>query len=250
MKRLDYLVAPVIAVLAAAAGQRVRDFTAHETRFTAVDTTTGSLATGAFDDLRDDERRPRRNPDEVQRRIRMSAAGTYIDEVLLERDSSLARWRDRRTRPLKVWVQRASWVADFDSAFVGIVQRAFTDWTTATDIPLRFAFVSDSSAADVHVSWVDRFDDLISGKTLWSHDDDWWIVEANIQLAVHHHGGERLDRSAVRAIALHEVGHLIGLDHTTDVTNIMTPKVRVKELSEADKATARLLYELPAGNVK
>jgi predicted Zn-dependent protease len=69
-------------------------------------------------------------------------------------------------------------------------------------------------------------------------------------LAIHHRGGEPLDSSAVRAIALHEVGHLIGLDHTSDTANIMTPKVRVKELSEADRATARLLYALPAGKVK
>ena len=76
------------------------------------------------------------------------------------------------------------------------------------------------------------------------------LVEANIVLAIHHRGGEPLDTSAVRAIALHEVGHLIGLDHTSDAANIMTPKVRVKELSDADIATARLLYALPAGKVK
>ena len=119
-----------------------------------------------------------------------------------------------------------------------------------TGIPLSFSFVYDSSNADVHVTWIDRFDEQISGKTLWAHDDDWWIVEANIVLAVHHRGGEPLDSSAVRAIALHEIGHLIGLDHTSDTANIMTPKVRVKELSDADRATARLLYALPPGKVK
>jgi predicted Zn-dependent protease len=67
---------------------------------------------------------------------------------------------------------------------------------------------------------------------------------------VHHRGGEPLDSSAVRAIALHEIGHLLGLDHTSDSANIMTPKVRVKELSDADRATARLLYTVPPGKVK
>jgi hypothetical protein len=146
-------------------------------------------------------------------------------------------------------VQNASWIADFDTANVRIVRQAFTDWA-ATGIPVQFAFVRDSAAADVHVTWVDRFTDLISGKTLWSHDDDWWIVDANIQLAVHHHSGDRLDQLAVRAISLHEVGHLIGLDHTPDAANIMTPKVRVRDLSAADRATARLLYTLPAGSVR
>ena len=52
------------------------------------------------------------------------------------------------------------------------------------------------------------------------------------------------------SIALHEVGHLVGLDHTTDTSTIMTPKVRVKELQPSDRATARLIYALPPGRLK
>ena len=193
-----------------------------------------------------------RDIEDVRRRLRDGAAGTYVNELLLQRDSALARWPDRRTKPLRVWVQPntpTSPTSDSSAAFPEIVRTAFNEWMT-TGIPLSFAFVDDSSKADVHVTWIDRFDEQISGKTLWAHDDDWWIVEANIVLAIHHRGGEPLDTSAVRAIALHEVGHLIGLDHTSDAANIMTPKVRVKELSDADRATARLLYALPAGKVK
>ena len=137
----------------------------------------------------------------------------------------------------------------FDVAYPELVRNAFEEWMS-TGIPLVFTFVRDSARADIHVTWIDRFTEQISGKTLWAHDDDWWIVEANIVLAVHHRGGEPLDSSAVRAIALHEVGHLIGLDHTQDASNIMTPKVRVKELSAADRATARLLYTVPPGKIR
>jgi hypothetical protein len=196
----------------------------------------------------DDANAPR-DVDDIRRRLREGSAGTYVNELLLQRDSALARWPDRRTRPLRVWVQPESTTPDFSSGFPDIVRAAFDEWAS-TGIPLVFTFVADSSKADVHVTWIDRFDEQISGKTLWAHDDDWWIVEANIVLAIHHRGGEPLDSSAVRAIALHEVGHLIGLDHTTDTANIMTPKVRVKELSDADRATAVLLYSLPPGKVK
>jgi predicted Zn-dependent protease len=54
----------------------------------------------------------------------------------------------------------------------------------------------------------------------------------------------------VRAIARHEVGHLIGLDHTEDESNIMSARVRVTDMSEADRATARLVYQLPPGSLK
>jgi len=186
---------------------------------------------------------------EVRRRLRVGAAGTYIGELLAEHDSALARWPDRTLDPLRVWVQPWSPVPDWRPEFVRQARDAFTRWERV-GIPVRFTFVPDSALADVHVTWIDRFDEPISGKTLWARDARWWIVDGNITIAVHHRRGEPLDASAVRAITLHEVGHLIGLDHTADTSNIMTPRVRVRDLSAADQATARLLYTLPPGAVK
>ena len=77
-----------------------------------------------------------------------------------------------------------------------------------------------------------------------------YMADADIVLAVHHDGGEALDKPAVHAIALHEIGHLLGLDHTADVANIMTPRVRVRDLSAADRSTMQLLYSLPPGPVR
>ncbi|HEX3868652.1 MAG TPA: matrixin family metalloprotease, partial [Gemmatimonadaceae bacterium] len=62
--------------------------------------------------------------------------------------------------------------------------------------------------------------------------------------------GELLDEDSMRAMAMHEIGHLLGLDHTSDELSIMAPKVRVRELSDADRATVRLLYSLPAGSFR
>ncbi len=54
----------------------------------------------------------------------------------------------------------------------------------------------------------------------------------------------------MKAMALHEVGHLLGLDHTTDPGMIMAPRVRVRDLTDKDKATIRLLYSVPAGPLR
>ena len=190
-----------------------------------------------------------RDVSEVRRRIKQGEPGTYIGEILLTRDSSLTRWRERTDRPLRVWIQPIATIPDWDPEFIAEVRNAFREWMD-TGIPVRFTFVSDSSHADVHVRFVDRFRDPISGKTRWARDEDWWIVDGDIVLAVHHDGGEALDHLAVRAIALHEVGHLLGLDHSADISNIMTARVRVRELSDADRQTMRLLYTLPPGPVR
>ncbi len=192
---------------------------------------------------------PARDREEIRRRIMQNEAGTYIGEVLAERDSNVARWPDRTSRPLRVWVQSADRLADWSPAFVERVRDAFTTWESA-GAPVPFTFVMDSSRADVHVAWVDHFDEQISGKTMWARDENWWIVDANITIALHHNHGEPLDASAVRAIALHEVGHLLGLDHCADTANIMTARVRVRDLSPADKATMRLIYAIPPGSVR
>lgn len=186
---------------------------------------------------------------ETRRRIRNAQAGTYINDILTARDSSLTRWPDRNGVPLTVWIQPKAKYGDFTTNFVARVRQAFMEWG-ALNLPVRFAFVDDSSDADVHVTWIDRFKEPISGRTRWSRDDDWWITDANIVLAVHHSQGEVLDEDSMRAMALHEIGHLLGLDHTRDSMSVMAPKVRVRQLSDADRATARLIYALPAGPLR
>ena len=185
----------------------------------------------------------------ARRRLAEHGVGTYIHEMLLRRDSALARWPDRRGVPLRVWVQPVAALDDWNVAYVREVRDAFREWD-ALRLPVRFAFTGDSARADVHVTFIDRFREPISGRTKWVRDDDWWITDADIMLATHHRNGEVLDADAMRAMTLHEVGHLLGLDHTSDATNIMAPKVRVRALSSADRATVRLLYALPPGAIR
>lgn len=190
-----------------------------------------------------------RDKAEVRRRLSESANGTYIGEMLAERDSALARWPDRHGKPLRVWIQPTTDIADWHDAYAEGVRQAVHSWDSL-DLPVHFAFSSDSAHADVHVTFIDHFEEPISGRTRWARDDDWWITDADIVLAVHHHNGGPLDDDAMRAMALHELGHLLGLDHTDDPTSIMAPRVRVRELSSADRATIRLLYTLPPGGVR
>ena len=191
---------------------------------------------------------PVRDTVRIARLLATQSVGTYLDAIVVARDSIVYRWPDRTGNALSVWVQEPA-IPGFESTLVASVQNAFRTWSEA-GVPLAFRFVSDSARADVHVTWVDRYESRTSGRTRWAHDQHDWIVGGGIELAIHQPDGKQLDHRDIFAIALHEVGHLLGLDHSPDERDIMSADVRVSELSEADVATIRLLYDLPPGSLR
>ena len=184
--------------------------------------------------------------------IASRSTGTFIPDILVLSDSTLQRWPDRRATPLRVFVSdegpKASGHVRDD--YLQAVREAFTIWE-GVELPIRFAFVTDSALADITVSWVTDFNgDPVLGRTKVVRDSKYWIVRSDVQLAtMRRDASGQLDPTVVRALAIHEIGHGIGLDHATDTTVIMAPKIRARAITLADKATAQLLYSVPPGSV-
>jgi len=99
------------------------------------------------------------------------------------------------------------------------------------------------------VRWTDHLSRK-TGSTTWRTDRTGYLKSGDITLATHTSDGHLLDARGMRAIALHEVGHALGMSHSLDGRDIMASLVRVDELSDADRSTIRLLYSLPAGAVQ
>lgn len=201
-------------------------------------TLSGTIASATYSS------RPRASLEELL----LDQKDTYIARLLADRDSTFERWPDRVEQPLRVWIDSSSAVEGPQAGFPEAVREAFTEWA-ATGIPVRFTYVPSPRMADIRVRWTDHLERK-TGSTTWRTDHFGWMIGSEITLATHISSGQALDARGMRAIALHEVGHALGLSHSVDAHDIMAPLVRVDGLSEVDRNTIRLLYQYSAGHIQ
>lgn len=179
--------------------------------------------------------------------VLLESNGTYISRILSERDSTFERWTAHVDAPLRVWIDSGFAIGGQRGVFPSVVRGAFTEWSE-TGIPIRFTFVTNSRDADIRVKWTDHLEHK-TGSTTWRTDRVGWLTESEITLATHISSGQELDARGMRAIALHEIGHALGLPHSIDAHDIMAPLVRVDDLSDTDRNTIKVLYSFGAGHV-
>ena len=119
--------------------------------------------------------------------------------------------------------------------------------------------VADVAGADIVISWIDQFPVAAgaaadgarqTGLTSLVTSRGGEIQTAKVQLALGDGREHQLNDDEIRLVAIHEIGHALGLPHSGDRGDIMYPTVLASELSNRDRATLTLLYTLPPGNVR
>jgi len=186
---------------------------------------------------------------EIRRRIRASAGFTYLNDVVAEsEDSALHRWDNRINSPVRVYLATGT-AANFQSDFLDAVRGAFQRWEDA-GVPVRFDVSADSASAEVRFRWKVQFDIERTGETHLTWDQGGHLLSGDVTLATFDPKGRPLGVDDVRVVALHEIGHLIGLDHSPDSTDLMYAATKVRDLSSRDVQTARLLYQLAPGPLR
>jgi hypothetical protein len=185
----------------------------------------------------------------VLRRIAEEGAWTYLPAMLLESDSMLRRWPDAPAgRLLRVAVTRQA-VTGFRDAFLANVAWAVARWN-AVGLPVGLEQVPDTAGADIVVSWVDRLDSNRTGRTVVTWRRHGEIVHAQVTLATHTPDGRLVVPSQMAALALHELGHALGLGHSPLEDDALYPRTSAEVLTARDRRTAAVLYSLPPGSLK
>lgn len=185
--------------------------------------------------------------------IEATSESGYLPQLLSEGERMITRWPERAT--VRVWVSPTSSMRGWHPRMVAAAREAFDDWRAVA--PVEFRFVADSQDAQVIVTWRDRFEPDGQGSGLVGHarrfyTADGWITSAEVALAVHSMVGTPLEPALIRAAALHEVGHVLGLPHSDNPEDIMAPSHSglVTRISLRDARTARSLYGFPPGPLR
>lgn len=145
------------------------------------------------------------------------------------------------SRAFRVWIDPESRIFGWRASFPAAAREAFDDWSRV-NLPVEFSFVSDSSDANLLVLWRRRFDENTRGRSTWWTVRDLGYVRGEIEISVAPTSEWRATDALVRAMALHEIGHLLGLRHDTNPGSVMARSISVRRLSQRDVQRARSLY--------
>lgn len=181
----------------------------------------------------------------VRLRLLGEAERHYLDSLVLASDSIVRRW-PTGARELKFAIVPGG-AQGFVTEMLHEARWAIDTWTPAA-VGLTMLEEPDTALAPLVIRWVDSLSAERAGFTDVTWDRAGRIRHAEVYLGTRSpNTGRPLLPEARRAIALHELGHALGLPHSANPDDVMYPIATSTLPSDRDRFSLRLLYQLPTG---
>ena len=166
----------------------------------------------------------------------------YVGNLDGKNEPTLPLWRTTTDARRTLWVYFMEPPPERPH-FWGETVRAMEAWNDVGGVPLRFKRTRSAQSPDVEFRWIRQFEAHQAGTTDWETDGEGWLNSAVVTLATQHEGGTSMSDEFLLLVALHELGHVIGLPHSDDPSDVLHPGNRNMALSDRDIRSARQLYE-------
>jgi tetratricopeptide (TPR) repeat protein len=176
----------------------------------------------------------------------------YLDQLLA--NDAVNMWPQDKM-PLKVYISSGKGVFGYRPLFRPFIIRSLNTWCEVSGKKLSYKIVDDKAAADIQVAWTsDPLNMEESGRvrqkaglTYVNRDNAQKIKDADVHIrTVNGFDPSKLITDGESAsVSMHEIGHALGLGHSTSCSDIMYFGSSSKQTgfpTKRDKATIARLY--------
>ena len=174
----------------------------------------------------------------------------YFDRITIFSDGRITRFDHM---PITVFIDKGSLPSGMEG-YLSDLEYALRAWEEASGGTVQFRIVDKRSEADISVAWTagplpSRADNALGEAALVRMEDGFYV---EIELLTHMPSSPKpLSHERMKAVALHELGHAIGLwGHSPFKEDVMFPSSENLRPSARDIRTLKRLYSTPPGTAQ